>query len=348
MQSQQLPPVLGVTTMAKSLSVALATDQSPLPISGSINAAITSLPQLPPALGTQNTNNSLSVVFASNIPNVPSNIVQFGNTNVVTGGVAGSQGVGGLAAAGSPISGNPLLCGGSDGTNVRAFTTDTLGNHIIIGNVGSGTNDVGNCIKVGGKVSNSAPAPVSNTQRVDAWFDAYGRQVTTSISQIVLADATSASAVQSWGFNGASTVIPAVLAANYNGVSLDRPRNNMDTGALVTLASQAAGTVNSSDQVNYNGNGLNVVLYLTALSASTNVTVNIQIKDAASSQYITLLSSAAVTNSATTPLVYTVYPGVASTANVSSPMLLSRNWRIQVVVAGSGTASGTVGASVNV
>jgi hypothetical protein len=56
------------------------------------------------------------------------NLKQVAGTNTVQGGVNGSQGVGGLAAAGQALAGNPNLVGGSDGTNVRDLSTDTQGN----------------------------------------------------------------------------------------------------------------------------------------------------------------------------------------------------------------------------
>jgi hypothetical protein len=60
------------------------------------------------------------------------NITQVGGTSVVTGGVNGSLGVGGLAAAGAALSGNPVLIGGSDGTDARAIVTDALGNQMTL------------------------------------------------------------------------------------------------------------------------------------------------------------------------------------------------------------------------
>lgn len=64
--------------------------------------------------------------------------------------------VGGRAASGSAVSGNPVLIGGSDGTNARTIATDTLGNVDITGKAlvasgsltGTGTLfsvDVGDC-----------------------------------------------------------------------------------------------------------------------------------------------------------------------------------------------------------
>lgn len=134
------------------------------------------------------------------------------------------------------------------------------------------------------------------------------------------------------------------MPALYNGATADRQRGNVDTAALITLAAQAAGTVNSADQTNYNGRGVQVVFDMT-VATTTSVVINIQGKDAASGKYYTLLSSAAIVTAVTT--VLTLYPGAPLTANVSSPQVLPRTWRVQAVVTGgSSAATATVGASV--
>ena len=66
---------------------------------------------------------SLPVVLASNQTNVPTNTVQYGGTNIVTGGVAGTVGVGGLAASGAAKAGNPNQIGGVFNTTQPTVTT---------------------------------------------------------------------------------------------------------------------------------------------------------------------------------------------------------------------------------
>lgn len=51
--------------------------------------------------------------------------------------------------------------------------------HGVAGDVAHDAVDSGNPVKIGGKVSTSAPTIVSNADRVDGWFDEYGRQVVT-------------------------------------------------------------------------------------------------------------------------------------------------------------------------
>lgn len=49
--------------------------------------------------------------------NLPTNVTQINGTTIVTGGVNGTQGVGGLAATDASVSGNPVYVGGRSGLN---------------------------------------------------------------------------------------------------------------------------------------------------------------------------------------------------------------------------------------
>lgn len=66
------------------------------------------------------------------VSNQSVNLAQVGATAVVTGGVNGSQGVGGLAANAAAVAGNPLLMGGSDGTNARNISVNASGQQLIV------------------------------------------------------------------------------------------------------------------------------------------------------------------------------------------------------------------------
>lgn len=57
------------------------------------------------------------------------NLIQVDGNAAVTGGVNGSQGVGGLAASGTADAGNPLKIGGSNGTNDYNLKVDSQGNN---------------------------------------------------------------------------------------------------------------------------------------------------------------------------------------------------------------------------
>src|ERR1051325_4423593 len=85
---------------------------------------------------------------------------------------------------------------------------------------------------------------------------------------------------------------------------------NTDLGALVTLAAQGAGTVNSPDQINNScGRGVQIGINLTTMTTAT-VVVHVQGKDAASGVYYDILVSASLASTGFTNL--TVYPGAAS------------------------------------
>lgn len=121
---------------------------------------------------------------------------------------------------------------------------------------------------------------------------------------------------------------------------------NSNTAAMLTLTAQGAGTVLGADQSNTQGRGVQVGVNITALTGtSPTVTVTIEGKDTASGAYYTLLASAAI--AATGFTLLTVYPGAPSTANVSSPQVLPKTWRVKAVVAGTTpAATATIGASV--
>lgn len=130
---------------------------------------------------------------------------------------------------------------------------------------------------------------------------------------------------------------------NFNGTTWDRARSNMDTpAALINLLTAAASTVNSADQINYNGKGVKLGINLTLTTGT--LTIIIQGKDTISGQYYNIASSAALAAPGFTTLQ--VYPGITTTANVSLSDVLPRTWRVQAVVGVGGGVSATVGGSV--
>lgn len=112
---------------------------------------------------------------------------------------------------------------------------------------------------------------------------------------------------------------------------------------LPVLASAARTTTQTgSDIANILGyKGIRVTLDTTAAS-SGSVTLTIQSKDVASGTYSTLLAGAAVTTVTTN--VYTVYPNIAVTANVSASMVLPDIFRILVTANNANTQTYSVGA----
>lgn len=82
--------------------------------------------------------------------------------------------------SGSPLWGLQVL--GTDGTNARAFKTDTSGELQVdvltipgvVGTIASGAADTGNPIKIGGRADTTFVTAVDDGDRVDALFDVYG------------------------------------------------------------------------------------------------------------------------------------------------------------------------------
>lgn len=163
------------------------------------------------ALGQAAMAASLPVVIASNQTNVPTNTVQYGGTNVVTGGTAGSVGVGGLAASAASIVGNPVLIGATfttaqptvttgqvvnlqsdsrgallimTGVNTPSFNVSQYGGTAVVsagvaglfavgGAAASGATLSGNPVRAGGAFNTTQPT-VTNGQGVDLQATARG------------------------------------------------------------------------------------------------------------------------------------------------------------------------------
>lgn len=200
--------------------------------------------------------------------------------------------------------------------------------------------DAGNPIKVGGKANSSSPSAVSAGDRVEAWYTLTGKSVaalcTTSSVGVTGATLTVAGV---FDFADASKGLPVVTYL-YNGVTHDAPRNN--TEATVFASAARATATNSSDLVNFNGRGVQVVINITAVAGSPSLTFTIKGKDSISGNYYTLLASAALTTTGTT--VLTVYPGVTAAANAAASMVLPRTWRVEVAVGSADSVTYSVSA----
>jgi hypothetical protein len=236
--------------------------------------------------------------------------------------------VGGLAAAGDAPSGNPLLVGGWDGTNVQIVATDTSGRVKTIGAAASGSAVAGNPVLVAGQDGTDARTLLTDTS---------GRM--EIVGAAAAGAAIAGSPVQVGGSDGTDA---RALLLDATGRSLSG--NNIDTAALLTFAAAGAGTTNSADQTNYNGRGIKVGLNLTTMT-SASIVVTIQGKDAASGTYYTLLASASLSSTGFTLLE--VYPGVTAASNTAASASLPRTWRVSATITGASAAvTGTVGASV--
>ena len=276
------------------------------------------------------------------------NITQIGGNAIVTGGVNGSQGVGGLAASGSTLSGNPVLVAGSDGTDARTIATDSSGNQHISGDVAALASDSGNPVKIGGVAfTSSFPTEAANGQRVSGLFDGYGRQIVTISNQNSNSGTFANCVTPSDAMATQAALATQSQSALYNGSTWDRQRNINDI-ALLTSAARTVTTA-SSDQTNYNGRGVRVIISITANSSTIGLTPAIQGKDSISGAYYQINAnySAIGATGATGIFIYDIYPGLGSatgaiTAETNS--ILSRTWRVNIVAGDSGSVTYSVSA----
>jgi hypothetical protein len=111
-------------------------------------------------------------------------------------------------------------------------------------------------------------------------------------------------------------------------------------GIIFPSASRTAATYTSPELFNANAKG--VKLYVTVSVVGTSVTVKLQVFDPASQAWIDL-SAKAVTAAiaSTTPVIFTLYPGIVEVANVAVSDALPVRWR--VVATGIGTNTFSVG-----
>lgn len=247
---------------------------------------------------------------------------------------------------------NPRSLQSQDGSYYVTLT-DGIGNLVgapgpsggtsVEGTVASGVADSGNPVKVGGKYNVTQPTLVDG-QRGDMQLGVKGALSVAAVQALGGADASSNNSMSGLSVqpSGSASFAIGVGPYSFNNTTWDRVRNNVDTTGLVTLSAATAGTFNGTDQINYNGRGIQVLVDVTAATAMT-LTINIQGKDAVSGKYYTILSSAALAAVASTQL--TVYPDTTVVANVAVSQPLPRTWRVQAVVTGT-SVTATVGASV--
>jgi hypothetical protein len=126
-------------------------------------------------------------------------------------------------------------------------------------------------------------------------------------------------------------------------VGQDQSSGTLDGQTAGVTGSAVTTTQTGADQTNAGFRGVIVVLDMTVVGTGS-VTLSIQGKDTVSGKYYTLLAGAAVTTNSTN--VYTVYPGVPATANVSANSPLPRTWRVLVTANNANATTYTVGASL--
>jgi hypothetical protein len=265
---------------------------------------------------------------------IASDLTKVAGTAVVTGGVVGSQGVGGLAAAGAAVAGNPNLVAGKDGSgNAQSIATDTSGNQIAVGNVASGATDSGNPVKIGGKASSTLPTALTTGQRTDLWAGLNGQLI---IGCAITGQADAHSSVAGlYGPGGAGTAFVLQTAGSlYNGTSYDRQRNNNEPSVLASAARTTS--ANSADLVNYNARGVRLFLDVSAQSGTTpTLDVKVQVKDSVSGLYVDLPGAAFAQNIGTVQTkILDIYPGLAAATGAAVNEMLSRTWRVVATIGG--------------
>jgi hypothetical protein len=126
------------------------------------------------ALSATQTNGNQKTQVVDGSGNVVGPVTAISGTNYMPATLAAS------GTTGSAVPARTLQVGGSDGTNLRTFTTDTSGNQFVVGNVASGSADSGNGVKVSGVYTTAVPA-ITNGQRSDIHTDSRGAMLTTPL-----------------------------------------------------------------------------------------------------------------------------------------------------------------------
>jgi hypothetical protein len=172
--------VVGTTAAGSGASTGLVTIQgnasgTPVPISGTItanNASVSATGAAVPSSATfvggevQALQSGLTTGDLYPLSLTTAGLLRVDGSNVtqpVSGTVTANQGgswtvqqgtppwtVQGDAANGAAVAGNPVLIGGSDGTDARTLLTDTSGRQIMVGAAASGAAVTGNPVLVGG------------------------------------------------------------------------------------------------------------------------------------------------------------------------------------------------------
>jgi hypothetical protein len=140
------------------------------------------------------------------------------------------------------------------------------------------------------------------------------------------------------------TTTPLQAPGLWNGLNLDRQRNNMHTTMDSTsiTATGAGGTVQ-----NYNHRGATFVFNVTAVAGTTPaVTAKIQVQDGASGAYYDIPGAVTASITAAGAYAIQVYPGIPETPNSRVSYALPRLFRAFYTVTGTGP-SFTLSATAN-
>jgi hypothetical protein len=213
----------------------------------------------------------------------------------------------GTAATGAAVAGNPVLTGGSDGTNAQPIKVDTTGRPIITGQMAAGQAASGaNPVMIGISDGSNNNQPVRGTVAADA--------LTNALLSVAVTPYTE----------------------TFNGVTWDRQRNNVDATLLASAARTT--TQGPTTLTTYNLGAIVFVLDMTTVGTGS-VTLTINEVDPASGKSILLLSGAAVVTNSTN--VYIVDPMLTAAANSIAKNRITRtlSWTVTANNANSATYS---------
>ena len=158
---------LRATPVPVSGAVTVSDGSGPLTVDGTVSVG--NFPATQPVSGTVAVSSIPDVEIKNDVGNaIPTAVQNFPATQAVSGTVAVSNFPASTEIANDV--GNPVPVSGT-------VTATPTGTQDVDGNVAHGATDAGNPVKVGGKYFQATPTPVTNGQRVDAWFDAFGRQM---------------------------------------------------------------------------------------------------------------------------------------------------------------------------
>jgi hypothetical protein len=249
--SAKLPATLGQKTMANSMAVVIASDQSAVPVSGTVSVT-----------GVATAANQTTEITS----------LQLLDDVVLTDGAA-------IGTKGSAI-------GGTDGTNFQIISTTTQGNvyttlkdsanavldlttggqtgikvmvvgdddKYVRGAQANNSSQIGGPVVVGSVATNSVPTAVTDGNVVNNWADLNGRLHITGDSTMtpLLVDTELPTAASRSDGESATPTTPMVAGMNYvlNGTTLDRQRSVITGTNSTGTGIAAVGLVAQLNEVN--------------------------------------------------------------------------------------------------
>jgi hypothetical protein len=135
--------------------------------------------------------------------------------------------------------GNGTASAGCQRVTIASDNTAFAVNATSTGNVANGSSDSGNPIKIGGVARQTNPTAVSDTQRVNAFYDDVGREIVVlnQCRDLVGSQTTTITASTS-----ETTIVTAGSAGVFNDLTSLAITNSSSTALIVTLKDSTGGT----------------------------------------------------------------------------------------------------------